>query len=71
MSTMIITSPTIIANVDMHNLDTYSRILVSNNVVGYSVVDLDTAKTWCIHIVIITLTHLVDAYRLRKKISMA
>ena len=46
MSTMI-TSPTIIANVDMHNLDTYSRILVGNNVVGYSAVDLDAAKTWC------------------------
>lgn len=46
MSTMI-TSPTIIANVEMHNLDTYSRILVGNNVVGHSAVDLDAAKTWC------------------------
>ena len=42
----MITTPTIIANVDMRNLDTYSRILVGNNVVGYSAVDLDAAKTW-------------------------
>ena len=47
MSTIIITSPIIIANVDMQNMDTHSRTTAGNNIVGYCAVDLDSAKTWC------------------------
>ena len=47
MSTMIITIPIIIANIDTQNMDTYSCASAGNNVVGYCEVDLDTAKTWC------------------------
>ncbi len=47
MLTMIITSPTIIANVNTQNMDTYSHTPAGNNVVEYREVDLDAAKTYC------------------------
>lgn len=70
MSTMIITSPITIANLDTQNMDIYGCTTVGNNVGGHCLVDLDTAKKWytCCY----NNTNLqVRIYRLWKKMPMA